>query len=37
VRLLMSGAIPAIESKEGQVTVEVPEIMDHEIVAIDLA
>jgi hypothetical protein len=36
VHLLMSGASPEFENKEGFVTLRVPEILDHEIVALDL-
>jgi hypothetical protein len=32
----MSGASPEFENKEGFVTLRVPEILDHEIVALDL-
>lgn len=37
VKLLMSGQIPKFELKGGNVTVAVPQILDHEIVALDLA
>ncbi len=37
VHLLMSGQTPAFTLKEGNVTVRVPRILDHEIVALDLA
>lgn len=37
VGLLMSGAKPAFENNKGKVTLHVPKILDHEIVAIDLA
>lgn len=37
VRLLMSGQTPAFDLKGGNVTVRVPQILDHEIVALDLA
>jgi hypothetical protein len=36
VNLLMSGAKPAFENKAGMITLNVPKIEDHEIVAIDL-
>ncbi len=35
--LLMSGAIPEFENKEGTLTLRVAEILDHEIIALDLA
>ena len=37
VKLLMSGQSPKFEFKGGKVTVTVPKILDHEIVALDLA
>ncbi|MDP4244272.1 MAG: beta-galactosidase trimerization domain-containing protein [Bacteroidota bacterium] len=37
VHLLMSGATPAFESNGRTITLDVPEILDHEIVALDLA
>ncbi|SFD09980.1 alpha-amylase family protein [Spirosoma endophyticum] len=37
VKLLMSGQSPKFELKGGKVTVNVPKILDHEIVALDLA
>jgi hypothetical protein len=37
VQLLMSGVRPAYENKDGVVTLQAPEIADHEIVALDLA
>jgi hypothetical protein len=37
VSLLMSGAKPAFENKGGMITLNVPKITDHEIVALDLA
>lgn len=37
VSLLMSGTKPTFESKEGMITLNVPKILDHEIVALDLA
>ncbi|HMH24317.1 MAG TPA: alpha-amylase family protein [Puia sp.] len=37
VQLLMSGMKPAFENKGGRITLHVPEITDHEIVALDLA
>ncbi|GAB3784403.1 family 10 glycosylhydrolase [Spirosoma horti] len=37
VKLLMSGQTPRFEVKNGQVTVNVPKVLDHEIVALDLA
>jgi hypothetical protein len=37
VRLLMSGVQPEFENKEGALTLQVREIADHEIVAVDLA
>ncbi|GAB2600382.1 family 10 glycosylhydrolase [Spirosoma areae] len=37
VKLLMSGQVPTFELKEGKVTVVVPQLLDHEIVALDLA
>ncbi|HEX8278160.1 MAG TPA: hypothetical protein VF540_05670, partial [Segetibacter sp.] len=37
VNLLMSGSKPTFENKEGMITLSVPKILDHEIVAIDLA
>lgn len=36
VHLLMSGKKPAFENKSGVITLHVPEILDHEIVALDL-
>jgi hypothetical protein len=36
VHLLMSGLTPEFENKEGALTLQIPEIMDHEIVALDL-
>lgn len=37
VRLLMSEQPPQFDVKRGRVTVRVPRILDHEIVALDLA
>ncbi|AUD04592.1 alpha-amylase family protein [Spirosoma pollinicola] len=37
VKLLMSDQKPKFESKNGQVFVSVPKVLDHEIVALDLA
>jgi hypothetical protein len=37
VKLLMSGQLPKFEQKDGRVSVAVPKILDHEIVALDLA
>jgi hypothetical protein len=37
VKLLMSGATPAFQNKAGTITLHVPKILDHEIVALDLA
>lgn len=37
VRLLMSGQSPAYDLKNGKLTVRVSKILDHEIVAVDLA
>jgi len=37
VHLLMSGLKPVFENKEGTITLNVPKISDHEIVALDLA
>jgi hypothetical protein len=37
VKLLMSDQKPKFELKGGKVTVTVPKILDHEIVALDLA
>ena len=37
VKLLMSGQKPTVETKAGKVIVSVPSILDHEIVALDLA
>jgi hypothetical protein len=37
VHLLMSGNKPAFENKGGMITLNVPKISDHEIVALDLA
>jgi hypothetical protein len=37
LQLLMSGVRPAFENKGGVITLDVPEISDHEIVALDLA
>ncbi|MEJ7770249.1 MAG: hypothetical protein WKF89_20690, partial [Chitinophagaceae bacterium] len=37
VHLLMSGTKPEFENKAGTITLRVPEILDHEIVALDLA
>lgn len=37
VKLLMSGQTPKFEVSRGKVTVAVPRILDHEIVALDLA
>jgi hypothetical protein len=37
VRLLMSGAKPTFENKDGRIALNVPKISDHEIVALDLA
>ncbi len=37
VQLLMSGQKPAYEIKDGRINVTVPQITDHEIVALDLA
>jgi hypothetical protein len=37
VHLLMSGAKPAYENKGGKITLNVPKILDHEIVALDFA
>lgn len=36
VHLLMSGKTPAFENKNGSIVLNVPEISDHEIVALDL-
>jgi hypothetical protein len=36
VHLLMSGTKPAFENKAGTITLRVPKILDHEIVALDL-
>jgi hypothetical protein len=36
LHLLMSGVRPAFENKEGFITLHIPEIADHEIVALDL-
>jgi hypothetical protein len=35
VRLLMTGTSPSFENKNGRITLHVPKILDHEIVAID--
>jgi hypothetical protein len=37
VSLLMSGARPKFENKAGMITLDVPKILDHEIVALDLS
>ncbi len=37
VHLLMSGATPEFQNRAGVLTLQVPSIMDHEIVALDLA
>jgi hypothetical protein len=37
VHLLMSGTRPTFENKNGRITLNVPKIVDHEIVALDLA
>ncbi|WP_332367542.1 hypothetical protein [Spirosoma telluris] len=37
VKLLMSGQTPKFENKGGTITVAVPKVLDHEIVALDLA
>jgi hypothetical protein len=37
VKLLMSGLKPSFELKNGNLTVNVPRVLDHEIVALDLA
>ena len=37
VHLLMSGIKPSFVNKEGSITLKVNKIMDHEIVALDLA
>ncbi len=37
VSLLMSGTKLTFENKEGIVTLSIPKILDHEIVALDLA
>ena len=37
VHLLMSGTKPSFQNKEGRITVTVPRIVDHEIIALDLA
>jgi hypothetical protein len=37
VSLLMSGTKPTFENKGGMITLNVPKILDHEIVALDLA
>lgn len=37
VHLLMSGTKPNFENKDGVITLNVPKILDHEIVALDLA
>lgn len=37
VSLLMSGNKPTFENKEGMITLNVPKILDHEIIALDLA
>ena len=37
VHLLMSGQKPAFDRKGGSITVNVPRLLDHEIVALDLA
>ena len=36
VSLLMGGSKPAFTNKEGMITLKVPQILDHEIVALDL-
>ena len=36
VHLLMTGTNPAFENKNGRVELRVPQVMDHEIVALDL-
>ena len=36
VHLLMSGTKPNFENKDGVITLNVPKILDHEIVALDL-
>ena len=37
VKLLMSGLKPAFENKNGILTLSVPSVLDHEIVAVDFA
>ena len=37
VHLLMSGTTPAFTDKDGKITLNVPQISDHEIVALDFA
>ncbi len=37
VHLLMSNTKPAFENKEGAISLNVPEILDHEIIALDFA
>ena len=37
VRLLMSDTKPAFENKNGKISLKIPQILDHEIVAVDLA
>jgi len=36
VQLLMSQTKPAFENKEGRISLPVPRILDHEIIALDL-
>jgi len=36
VRLLSNGSTPAVQSASGSITVMVPSVLDHEIVAVDL-
>ena len=37
VHLLMAGTKPAFQNKAGRITLKVPQILDHEIVALDLS
>jgi hypothetical protein len=37
VHLLMSGTKPSFENKDGRIKLKVPQVLDHEIVALDLA
>lgn len=37
VHLLMAGTTPVFENKSGRITLHVPVILDHEIIAVDLA